>query len=143
MIIQMSYFSRATSAMDDLALVALLDKARIKNFRRGIGGLLLYRDSTFLQIIEGRAPDVESLFETISKDPRHYGIRLLLREEVTERVFFAWRMGFLTPEALIHAHPYFSPALAQDEQTEPDAQFAQELIGLFRTGALADLVVDA
>ena len=142
MTIQLSYFSHATSPMDDDELLALLNKARAKNFRRGIGGLLLYRDASFLQILEGRAADVEAAYETISKDPRHHGLRLLLRQEVDERVFFGWRMGFVTPEALIHAHPSFSAALGQGQHTEPDAQFVQELIGLFRTGELAPSMAD-
>lgn len=143
MIIQIAYFSRATSPMDDDALLKLLEKARTKNFRRGVGGLLLYRDDSFLQILEGPAAEVESLLEIIRKDGRHHGVRLLFREDVAERVFSGWRMGFVTPEALIHAHPAFSVALGQGQHSEPDAEFVQKLIALFRTGALMDSVADA
>ena len=142
MIIQLSYLSHATCPMDDDELLALLNKARGKNFRRGVGGLLLYRDGTFLQILEGRPDDVEGVFETIGKDPRHHSVRELLREEVAERVFLGWRMGFITPEALIQAHPSFSPALGGGQHTEPDAKFVQQLIRAFRTGELAEAVSD-
>lgn len=141
MLVQTAYLSQATRPLDDNELIKLLETSRAKNFRRGVGGLLLYREGSFLQILEGRAVEVESLLQTIQRDTRHTDVRIILRQDVSERVFVNWRMGFITPEALIQAHPAFSHALAHGQNTL-EARFVQDLIALFRTGALSDSVSD-
>jgi|GEM_PF-1350717 len=139
--IQLAYVSKATGPMGDDELLALLTKARKNNFRRGVGGILLFRDGVFLQVLEGKEADVDATFAKVEKDPRHYGVKVLSREPAAARQFKDWRMGFVTPEALIQANPAFTAALTSS--SEPfDGDFVQSLVSLFRSGAMDDSISD-
>lgn len=89
------YTSRATEPFEPDALIELLARARRKNRRLGVSGMLLYADPTFLQVLEGDLEVVESLYDVIEADPRHDDARILLREEAEERAFGDWTMGFV------------------------------------------------
>jgi hypothetical protein len=92
-VITLTYWSRATNLMGEEDLLRLLQKSRQNNARRGLTGLLLYRDQCFLQVIEGPEAVVESLIQTIQVDPRHHSVRTLCRES-GPRQFGNWEMGF-------------------------------------------------
>lgn len=139
--IQLAYVSKASAPMNDDALMALLNKSRRNNFKRGVGGILLFRDGLFLQILEGKAADVDAIFAKVKQDPRHYDLKELSREPISERCFIDWRMGFVTPEALIQANPAFTAALTAVGDSF-NSDFVQALVSLFRTGAMAALVAD-
>ena len=47
----------------------------------------------FLQCIEGEDKDINSLFQTICKDPRHQDITHIKYAEIVEREFSEWSMG--------------------------------------------------
>jgi hypothetical protein len=55
--------------------------------------MLLYRDGHFLQVIEGPADELRERMAIIASDPRHSAVRVLLEEEIPERMFPAWTMG--------------------------------------------------
>ena len=84
------YVSAATVAFSKADLLDLLTKARDKNQKAGITGMLLYHDGDFLQLIEGERSAVQSLFEVIKADPRHSGTIVVDEEEADERVFADW-----------------------------------------------------
>jgi len=139
--IQLAYVSKATGPMDDDELLALLTKARENNFKRGVGGILLFRDRVFLQVVEGKEADVDATFAKVENDPRHYALKVLSRETTEERLFMDWRMGFVTPEALIQANPAFTAALTCG--AEPfDRDFVHALVSPFRLGELDTLIFD-
>ena len=93
--IQLIYGSTAVKPFTSPELVELLNKARQKNERLNITGLLLYFDSSFIQVLEGDAAAVDGLMESIKADERHEGIAIFFREEVTNREFPDWEMAFL------------------------------------------------
>lgn len=92
-VITLTDWSRATNPMGDDELLDILRVSRRNNARRGLTGLLLYRDQCFLQVLEGPEREIESSIKTIEADPRHYSFRTLCRE-VGERQFGTWQMGF-------------------------------------------------
>lgn len=92
-LVQLYYTSRA-APLDDAALVALLDHARRRNAARGVTGALLHGDGRFLQVLEGPADEVHSLYARIARDPRHDACRLLWDRPVAHRDFAGWTMGF-------------------------------------------------
>ena len=47
-----------------------------------------------IQTLEGEAGTVGELFDVISADPRHTGVRVVDRSYVDERAFSTWSMGF-------------------------------------------------
>jgi hypothetical protein len=51
--IQISYLSQASAPMSADQLIALLMQCRTNNAERGLTGMLLYGNGTFLQVLEG------------------------------------------------------------------------------------------
>ncbi len=92
--IQVSYISSATRTMSTQELQDLLQDCRENNARLGITGMLLYGNQTFVQILEGEEQTVNTLLETIKRDPRHTNVRLLQRKPIERREYSDWSMGF-------------------------------------------------
>jgi hypothetical protein len=95
MLIQLIYASRAVRSMSEQDLISLLQQARDRNRRQRITGMLVYKDSTFPQALEGEAQDVEQIWTAIQADPRHESIVLVRSVEITERDFPDWSMGLM------------------------------------------------
>ena len=81
--------------MGSAGMVELLTEARRINTSRDITGLLLHRDRSFYQVMEGAEDIVRETFDSIEKDERHTAIDVLFEGEVDEREFPDWQMGFL------------------------------------------------
>lgn len=88
------YVSLANQEMSDSHLQSMLKKAREKNEGLSITGMLLYRDGFFMQALEGELKDIDDLFNTISKDPRHRDVLLIYKKPIQQRGFPDWTMGF-------------------------------------------------
>lgn len=93
-LIHIIYSSAAHVHFSQGQLLDLLASARSKNTGLGITGMLLHIEGSFLQVIEGPDCDIDSLFETISADPRHGNIITIIRESIPRRSFTDWSMGF-------------------------------------------------
>ena len=94
-IFQLGYVSTESDSFSSQELVELLNQARSLNEKKDITGLLLYREGSFYQVLEGNSDAVTSTFQSIKKDPRHKNIRMLFSSDTDEREFADWRMGFL------------------------------------------------
>lgn len=88
------YTSRSTEPVGSLGLFNLLNNAREKNARLNITGHLLYADGVFTQCFEGPTESIESLWNSLLKDPRHFDIEVLIREPIEQRRFPDWSMAF-------------------------------------------------
>ena len=91
---QLIYISTAVQPFDERDLSLLLRQSRRSNQARGLTGMLLYHEGSFLQVLEGPKQEVLKLYARIERDPRHVTSRVLLRGEVAERSFAGWAMGF-------------------------------------------------
>ncbi|MEM7143758.1 MAG: BLUF domain-containing protein [Verrucomicrobiota bacterium] len=87
------YISEATDSFSESELEELLEHARVNNRRLGISGILLYEQNFFLQMIEGPARSIISLYATIRKDPRHKNIFTISEGDAVERQFGQWTMA--------------------------------------------------
>lgn len=94
MMIRLLYISSAAKPMSDEELLELLQECRRNNHKEGITGMLLYYCETFIQVLEGKEEDIEALFKTLKKDPRHNNVTVLEKKRITERKFPEWSMGF-------------------------------------------------
>ncbi len=56
--------------------------------------MLLYAGGHFIQTLEGPAAAVDATYAAIERDRRHRNLIVALREDVDERVFPDWSMGF-------------------------------------------------
>ena len=113
--LEMIYASAAVKPFSPTELTELLRKARIKNSRMGVTGMLLYDRGSFLQVLEGESDQVGALYEIISKDPRHERVVKLLESTITARSFADWSMGFAAGEQLRSAKLEGHSALLRPE----------------------------
>lgn len=93
--LQLVYASGAMHPFSEQELLVLLEECRTNNTRIGVTGVLLYVGTSFLQVLEGEAEAVESLYERVAEDDRHGAVTLLLRRIVPVRGFGKWSMGFV------------------------------------------------
>ena len=91
----LGYVSTEIGDLGSAGMVKLLTEARRINTSRDITGLLLHRDRSFYQVLEGAEDIVRQTFDSIEKDKRHTAIDVLFEGEVDEREFPDWQMGFL------------------------------------------------
>jgi hypothetical protein len=126
------YLSRVSQKLSSEELVALLVKARRRNALAGITGAMVYGEGQFMQVLEGEATAVTTLYERIVADPRHQAILKLADKPVAERTFMEWSMAFreLSAEQAAELDGYTSPAYW--EQTSfasdsPDAVFLNRM----------------
>jgi len=93
-VLSLTYVSSATQLLDLDQLGQMLTRFRPRNQAREISGLLLYSGGNIIQNLEGPDNAVDAVYAEICADPRHHGLRVLVREEVAERSFADWAMGF-------------------------------------------------
>lgn len=95
-LLQIVWISEATRPLARADLLALLGRSRARNIGRGLTGLLLFHEGSFLQFMEGEATAVLDTFEHwIVPSKLHRDVTLLLRQPVAERNFPDWSMGFI------------------------------------------------
>lgn len=93
------YVSAARHLMSDDELSAVLDTSRRHNASDGITGMLLYKDGSFMQLLEGEKTIVEATYNRISRDSRHHGLITLRQSDTEERSFADWSMAFRSVNA--------------------------------------------
>lgn len=91
----LGYVSTETGHLDTQAMVELLIKARRVNTERNLTGLLLHREKSFYQVLEGPEAEVKRTFEGIERDDRHTAVDVLFEGTVEQREFADWQMGFI------------------------------------------------
>lgn len=89
------YVSTATRSFNDEELMALLRQSQESNTRRGITGILLYKETNFIQVLEGPEAIVRERVARIECDPRHVGFLTLLQGHSETPLFPEWSMGFI------------------------------------------------
>jgi hypothetical protein len=88
------YRSRATQALTEADLQALLEWSRTYNAQHQITGLLLYSDGQFVQLFEGPEAVVQPLYAKIQADPRHTQVVTVSNGPGPQRWFADWHMAF-------------------------------------------------
>lgn len=93
MLVRLLYASRAAAAVTPETIESILAQSRAHNPALGITGILCHGGDVFMQVLEGGRGAVNTLYNTIVRDPRHGEVVLLHYEEVAERRFAGWTMG--------------------------------------------------
>ncbi len=91
------YRSRAVRALSPAELHELTCVAQARNSREAVTGLMLYDNENFFQWLEGPAPAVESVMDSIVADHRHTDLEILDRRAPDARMFADWSMKLATP----------------------------------------------
>lgn len=92
--IRVTYLSQESSATSADALLALVTQCHRNNPGKGLTGMLLHGNGTFLQVLEGEDDVVDTLIDAIGRDPRHTNMKIVRREAITARQYADWSMGF-------------------------------------------------
>jgi hypothetical protein len=132
------YVSVAQENVSKEDLFDILAKSREANAKAGITGMLLYKDGSFMQALEGEETAVRDLYARISRDPRHLGGLTLVEGEREDHCFGDWSMGFQdlsSPEA--RATPGYSeflntPLTAEEFSKDPGQ--CERLLWAFKSG---------
>lgn len=130
------YVSSATQLFSEEDLKGLLQQSRDNNTRLGLTGLLLYKDGNFMQVLEGPDDAVTSLYAKIQSDPRHHGVLQLMRQQIREREYPSWSMGFKNlKDVNLEQTPGYSTFLNDPLNSagfQADPPRAQKLLRIFR-----------
>jgi hypothetical protein len=87
-------------------LIDILYVAQNHNKQRNITGMLLRAKGNVLQVLEGEEEDVCKTFRSIELDQRHREVFVLSKQEIRDRHFDDWSMGFRQlNEADLGQHP--------------------------------------
>lgn len=89
---QLIYVSEANRDLRSDEVFRIIEQSSRNNPCADITGFLIFADGHFLQLIEGPLQALETLVETLRKDPRHHSIQVLARRPIHERSFPRWRM---------------------------------------------------
>lgn len=88
------YTSVATVPVEKHVLRDILSASTRNNNKLELTGLLLYFDGTFVQVLEGPSENVDLMIGRIRKDHRNKDMIILMENEIEEREFSQWDMGF-------------------------------------------------
>lgn len=137
MVYHLGYVSTQAMRLGPTEVLGLLEAARARNGDLGITGVLLHREDSFFQVLEGDASSVRQVFESIRKDPRHHRIEVLFEGDIDEREFADWRMGFLELDGVdVESLPGFSDFMVSGDSGPRrlfyDLSKAKRLMLLFR-----------
>lgn len=130
------YVSIASDAFRDDELLEILRVSRENNPRVGITGILLYKNRKFMQLLEGPEKAVCETYARIALDSRHRDVTVLLQDEIDERDFEDWSMGFqnLADESVRRTPGYSSFLDVEFSVFEfaSDPSRAHQLLRIFR-----------
>ncbi|WP_373519518.1 BLUF domain-containing protein [Pricia sp.] len=94
---QLNYHSVSRPGLGLEDFDQILEEATAENSSRNISGCLVYHNSRFVQILEGRKKDVLKVYRKIKADKRHHSVTLLWESDVESRYFDEWNMAFYRP----------------------------------------------
>lgn len=119
---QIIYISIANRRLTQDEVRDLLHVARKNNQSVDVGGMLVYHDNCFLQVLEGSRIAVEAIYMRIKTDPRHRDVKLLLRRGVSELEFSDWSMAYIdTDESSRGLKGYVDYLKQLDKQASGDS----------------------
>ncbi|MDC3235291.1 BLUF domain-containing protein [Candidatus Puniceispirillum sp.] len=85
------YVSKKTD-VSDTTLKDIITSSKKNNPEEDVTGCLLSGSNSFLQLLEGPADFIDTLYSKISKDNRHENVVTLCDEKIDERLFLSWSM---------------------------------------------------
>lgn len=88
------YVSHAVHFLSNQEINNLLTKARERNKKTEVTGMLLYKERSFMQYIEGSTEGLDHIYSIIKKDLIHTGIIEMLNEPILIRQFPDWSMAY-------------------------------------------------
>ncbi|GAC1529247.1 MAG: hypothetical protein NVS2B4_07520 [Ramlibacter sp.] len=97
MLIRLIYVSTVGAGIGLPALNGILQQSQANNMRADLTGMLAFSSQIVLQALEGDRDRVNALYTKLLRDDRHHTVVMLKYQEVQERLWPAWSMGFTAP----------------------------------------------
>lgn len=94
MIFQIIYTCALKGHVTTTELEKLAKESRVRNEEFGVTGILIYKDGSILQVLEGEKQVVKRLYQNITDDSRITNILPLIQRLTTQREFPNWSMGY-------------------------------------------------
>ena len=116
---------------------AIVNWSQRHNHNLGVTGALVFTEKRFAQYLEGPAESIDSLMESIVKDPRHRKIDLVFRRPIMRRHFATWAMAYAGPSTFVTGH-VLSLADARGENARN--KYADRLIEMMSQFVEAQLI---
>lgn len=116
---QLIYTSVETEQVSIAELESILFVSRKNNTEADITGMLLYREGSFIQVLEGPKSAVEDTYSIIQKDKRHRNVSKLYESNIAHRDFPNWAMAFngFEADAIEGMSDFLHPFRSKDEVT--------------------------
>lgn len=95
MIFHLLYVSQRSKNVQDKDLDDIIEVSQRNNGANDISGLLIQNGDFFIQLLEGNKSKVQTTFNKISTDPRHFRVRTIYSGESPQRLFPMWAMGLV------------------------------------------------
>ena len=92
------YFSQLAPHQPTHVVGQIVARARARNAREGITGLLVFDGMRFCQHLEGPRSNVLQLMERIESDPRHVQMRVVYEGELLQRRYHTFDLGLAQVE---------------------------------------------
>lgn len=130
------YVSSATELFSTAELVDILRTSRENNVVLDVSGMLLYKGGNLMQVLEGEKDAVLTLYDKISRDPRHHGVITMLDGFEETRQFPSWTMAFRDLDEPVvaatagYSH-YLNTSLSSPEFST-DPTLCQQLLSVFK-----------
>jgi hypothetical protein len=132
---QIIYFSSASRPFTRQDVLDILTVSRVNNARDGITGMLLCKDGSIMQVLEGEADAVQRCFARVSRDTRHSGIIVVESSPIARRQFGDWSMEFRDlDDADVKTLPGYNSFFRQPvnlQEVASDASATQRLLHFF------------
>lgn len=93
MLSQLVYVSNRKPSCTEAEIEKILASCKKNNPTLNITGVLLYSDTKFIQLVEGDAKTIMSLYEKIKTDPRHGNPMMISYGPIQQKSFPSWHMG--------------------------------------------------
>ncbi len=126
----LTYKSSPTATPQASDLDLLVARARARNRKLDVTGMLLFENDCFLQTIEGPPESVATLWSSIQRDGRHNQIEVLSEHMVAARLFSDW--------ALLHGDRFDEIPRQAAKAPSPPPAIAEHLAQLVELALNAD-----
>ena len=101
------YVSEKTD-VSDTTLRDIIASSKKNNPEEDVTGCLVSGSNSFLQLLEGPADFVDTLYSKISTDNRHGNVVTLCDEKIDERLFLSWSMKLAPFENMVWSNEDFN-----------------------------------
>jgi len=91
---QLIYISSATQMLTEAEFMEVSRHALDQNNEPAITGTLIYKDGSFMGVLEGEQEIVAQIYENISHDPRHTLVSIIQEGPIAAREYDKWVIGY-------------------------------------------------